>query len=201
MLHQRVGLLDALEVERDLGLAFLGPFALAIVENAIFGSDHFGHEMGQLGGRGGDFLQAGRLDPIECGCTDDCVSNDASDDPVAGIIEVQAVGGQRFFGGQISLLARNQEIDVKSLPGSGRLAEDLRIGCDVGIAGRGIRPWVSGFHSGGRQDHDSGSRVQSFQLSEQDLPLRTKLRKAFGSGKRFIHSITDHHDLSGPQCQ
>ena len=60
---------------------------------------------------------------------------------------------------------------------------------------------MSCFHSSGRQDHDSGSRVQSFQLSEQDLPLRTKLRKAFGSGKRFIHSITDHHDLGGPQRQ
>ena len=125
LLHQRVALLDALEVERDLGLAFLGPFALAIIEDAVLGADHLGHEVSQVGGRGGDFLQAGRLGPIECGCTDDCVSNDAGDDAVAGIIEVQAVGGQRLFGGRISLLARNQEIDVKGLSGGSRLAENF----------------------------------------------------------------------------
>ena len=176
LLHQRVGLLDTLQEERDLGLAFLGPLALAIVEDAVLGADHLSHEVSQLRGRCSDFLQAGGFDPFQRWCAYDRLGDDPGDEVVAGVVQVKAVGGQRHFGVRKGTLAGPEQVHVYCLSLGSDLTKHLGIPGDIGIASRGVRPGMPRLHGGGRQDNESRSQMNPLQLAEQHLQLRAEFR-------------------------
>ena len=150
LLHQRVGLLDTLQEERDLGLAFLGPLALAIVEDAVLGADHLSHEVSQLRGRCGDLFQAGRFDPFQRWCVYDGLGDDPGDEAVSGVVQVKPVGGQRRFGVRKGTLAGLEQVYVNCLSLGSHLTKRLGISGEVGIASRGVRPGMPRLHGGGR---------------------------------------------------